>query len=86
LIEGFEKMGFLLALFSPFKLWLGGAAIILLIVGGIYTYGRSAGKSAVIEKIQRENERMAEQAGRARREIEQKFDAGEVLDDGFKRQ
>jgi hypothetical protein len=78
-------MAFLLALFSPFKLWIGGAAIVLLIVGGIYTYGRSAGKSAVIERINKDNANAKKAADEARARAEREFDAGRVPDDGFKR-
>jgi hypothetical protein len=78
-------MAFLLALFSPFKLWLGGAAIILLIVGGIYTYGRSAGKSAIIERINRDNANAKKAADEARDRAEREFDAGRLRDDGWKR-
>jgi hypothetical protein len=79
-------MAFLLALFSPFKLWLGGAAIILLIVGGIYTYGRSAGKSAIIERINRDNANAKKAADEARDRAERDFDAGRLRDDGWKRE
>jgi hypothetical protein len=79
-------LAFLLALFSPFKLWLGGAAIILLIVGGIYTYGRSAGKSAIIERINRDNANAKKAADEARDRAERDFDAGRLRDDGWKRE
>jgi hypothetical protein len=79
-------MAFLLALFSPFKLWIGGAAIVLLIIGGIYTYGRSAGKSAVIERINRDNANAKKAADEARDRAERDFDAGRLRDDGFKRE
>jgi hypothetical protein len=78
-------MSFLLALFSPFKLWIGGAAIVLLIVGGIYTYGRSAGKAAIIERINNENANAKKAADEARARAERDFDAGRLRDDGFKR-
>jgi hypothetical protein len=79
-------MAFLLALFSPFKLWIGGAAIVLLIIGGIYTYGRSAGKSAVIERINRDNANAKKAADEARDRAERDFDAGRLRDDGWKRE
>jgi hypothetical protein len=79
-------MAFLLALFSPFKLWIGGAAIVLLIIGGIYTYGRSAGKSAVIEKINRDNANAKKAADEARDRAERDFAAGRLRDDGWKRE
>jgi hypothetical protein len=79
-------MAFLLALFSPFKLWIGGAAIVLLIIGGIYTYGRSAGKSAVIERINRDNANAKKAADEARGRAERDFDAGRLRDDGWKRE
>jgi hypothetical protein len=79
-------MALLLALFSPFKLWIGGAAIVLLIVGGIYTYGRSAGKSAIIERINKDNANAKKAADEARDRAERDFDAGRLRDDGWKRE
>jgi hypothetical protein len=75
-------MAFLL---SPIGRWLGGAVVIVVLVGGIYMKGRSDGSATVIDRINVENSRAKQAADEARARTERDFDAGRVSDDEFKR-
>lgn len=78
--------GILSFFLSPLGRWVGIAAIVLTVIGGIYLKGRSDGKAAYQAKLTREINKSIQEGDRARTEALKKFDAAkEIDDDGFAR-
>lgn len=66
---------------EPFKAWIAGLAIVLSVLAGVYFKGRSKGKEAVIEQINKENADAIRKADEARARARARFDAGGLRDD-----
>lgn len=71
---------------SPIGRWVGGAAIVIALIGSVYLKGRSDGKASYQAKVEREIKRAVDRGDKARTEALKKFDANkEIEDDEFMR-
>ena len=70
---------------SPIGRIAGLVLLVLAAIGAIYAKGRYDNNVAFKEKIERESTKAVNKADAARRDAGQRFDAGGLRDDGFRR-
>lgn len=78
-------MGGILSFFlSPLGKWLGGALVIVTVIGGTYTKGRLDGRASYKAKIERQIKDAVEKGTEARDNALRDLDAGRVPDSWFR--
>lgn len=75
-------------IFSPIGRWVAGVAVVLALLGGVYTKGRLDGRTSYKAKIEREIRDAIQKGDAARERALRDFDAApddSLPDDGFRR-